>query len=44
MRAMRRVSLSDPDSDKVGVYTADKAEDLLVRRSSGVDYYDGETG
>ena len=31
-----------PDSDKVGVWTGIKAEDLLVRRSSGVDYYDGE--
>ena len=31
-----------PDSDKVGVWTGDKAEDLVVRRSSGVSYYDGE--
>jgi uncharacterized cupin superfamily protein len=31
-----------PDSDKVGVWTEDKAEDLMVRRSSGVEYYDGE--
>ena len=31
-----------PDSDKVGVWTRDKAEDLMVRRSSGVEYYDGE--
>jgi uncharacterized cupin superfamily protein len=31
-----------PDSDKVAVWTGDKAEDLIVRRSSGVDYYDGE--
>ena len=31
-----------PDSDKVGIWTGDKAEDLIVRRSSGVDYYDGE--
>ena len=31
-----------PDSDKVGVWTGIKAENLLVRRSSGVDYYDGE--
>ena len=33
-----------PDSGKVGVYTGDKAEDLIVRRSSKVDYYDGEVG
>ena len=31
-----------PDSDKVAVWTGDKAEDLIVRRSSGVDYFDGE--
>jgi uncharacterized cupin superfamily protein len=31
-----------PDSDKVGVWTGYKPEDLIVRRSSGVDYYDGE--
>jgi uncharacterized cupin superfamily protein len=31
-----------PDSDKVGVYTGDPAEDVIVRRSSGVGYYDGE--
>jgi uncharacterized cupin superfamily protein len=32
-----------PDSDKVGIWTGDKAEDLLARRSSNVGYYDGET-
>jgi uncharacterized cupin superfamily protein len=31
-----------PDSDKIGVFTGDRAVNLLVRRSSGVDYYDGE--
>ena len=31
-----------PDSGKVGVYTGDRAEDLVVRRSAVVDYYDGE--
>jgi uncharacterized cupin superfamily protein len=31
-----------PDSDKVGIYTPDKKDDLIVRRESGVDYYDGE--
>ena len=32
-----------PDSDKVGVWTGDKAEDVMVPRSSKVDYYHGET-
>ena len=31
-----------PDSDKVAVWTGIKAEDLIARRSSGVDYFDGE--
>jgi hypothetical protein len=31
-----------PDSGKIGVYTGDKGEDLIARRSSAVDYYDGE--
>jgi uncharacterized cupin superfamily protein len=34
---------SYPDSGKVGVYTGDKDEDLIARRSSAVDYYDGES-
>ena len=34
---------SYPDSGKLGVYTGDAEEDLVVRRSSAVDYYDGET-
>ena len=33
-----------PDSDKVGVWTGDKAEDVMVVRSSKVDYFHGETG
>ena len=33
---------SYPDSGKVGVYTGDKGEDLIARRESAVDYYDGE--
>lgn len=33
-----------PDSDKVGIYTGVEGENVLVRRSSSVDYYDGETG
>jgi uncharacterized cupin superfamily protein len=32
-----------PDSDKVGVWTGDKAEDLMVTRSAKVDYFHGET-
>ena len=32
-----------PDSDKIGIWTGDKETDVVVRRSSGVDYYDGET-
>jgi uncharacterized cupin superfamily protein len=31
-----------PDSDKVGIWTGDPASEVLVRRSSNVDYYDGE--
>ena len=31
-----------PDSGKVGVQTGFEGEDLVVRRSSGVDYFDGE--
>jgi uncharacterized cupin superfamily protein len=33
-----------PDSDKIAVWTGNKDDDLLVRRTSGVGYYDGETG
>ena len=32
-----------PDSDKVGLYTGDRAEDVMVERSSTVDYFHGET-
>lgn len=31
-----------PDSDKIGVFTRDKRDNVMVKRSSGVDYYDGE--
>jgi uncharacterized cupin superfamily protein len=31
-----------PDSDKVGVWTGDKAENVMVQRSSNVDYFHGE--
>ena len=33
-----------PDSGKVGVWTGNKADDVMVRRESDVDYFDGETG
>jgi uncharacterized cupin superfamily protein len=33
-----------PDSDKVGVWTGDDAEDVMVVRSSKVDYFHGEGG
>jgi uncharacterized cupin superfamily protein len=33
-----------PDSGKVAVWTGDRAEDLIVERSSAVDYYHGESG
>ena len=32
-----------PDSDKVGIWTGNPDVDLVVRRSSGVEYYEGET-
>jgi hypothetical protein len=32
-----------PDSDKIGVWTGNSDDDLMVRRADGkVDYYDGE--
>jgi uncharacterized cupin superfamily protein len=33
-----------PDSGKVGVYTGQRAEDLIVERANAVDYFHGETG
>lgn len=33
-----------PDSDKVGVYTRDGSDDVIVERASAVDYYAGEVG
>ncbi len=33
-----------PDSDKLGVWTSkERIDNVIVRRSSNVDYYDGET-
>lgn len=31
-----------PDSDKVGIWTGDPATDVMVRRESNVEYFDGE--
>jgi uncharacterized cupin superfamily protein len=31
-----------PDSDKLGVFTADREDNLMVKRSSGVEYFEGE--
>jgi uncharacterized cupin superfamily protein len=31
-----------PDSDKIGIWTGNKADDLMVLRSSGVGYFVGE--
>jgi uncharacterized cupin superfamily protein len=31
-----------PDSDKIGVWTGNKDDHVIVRRGSHVDYYDGE--
>jgi uncharacterized cupin superfamily protein len=31
-----------PDSDKIGIWTGNRDDDLLARRSSNVDYFDGE--
>jgi uncharacterized cupin superfamily protein len=33
-----------PDSDKVGVWTGNKEDNLMVRRESGVEYFDRESG
>ncbi|HWT24836.1 MAG TPA: cupin domain-containing protein [Solirubrobacteraceae bacterium] len=33
-----------PDSDKIGIWTGDHAEDVMVVRSSRVDYFHGEAG
>jgi uncharacterized cupin superfamily protein len=32
-----------PDSDKVGVWTEDESEEIVVPRAARVDYYDGES-
>jgi len=32
-----------PDSDKIGVFTEGRRDNIMARRDSSVDYYDGET-
>ncbi len=32
-----------PDSDKIGVWPGDRRDEVIVRRDSNVDYWDGET-
>lgn len=32
-----------PDSDKIGIWPGNPDDNILVRRASGVDYWDGET-
>ncbi len=32
-----------PDSGKIGVWTGNRDDDVMVRRESKVDYWDGET-
>ena len=31
-----------PDSDKIGIWTGNRDDDVIVVRSSGVDYWHGE--
>jgi uncharacterized cupin superfamily protein len=33
-----------PDSDKIAIWTGNDADDIVVKRASAVDYWDGETG
>ncbi len=32
-----------PDSDKIGIWTGNREDDVMVRRASDVPYYDGES-
>jgi uncharacterized cupin superfamily protein len=32
-----------PDSDKIGIWTTNDADDIIVKRTSGVGYWDGES-
>jgi uncharacterized cupin superfamily protein len=33
-----------PDSDKIAIWTGNDADDIIVKRTSGVGYWDGEDG
>ncbi len=33
-----------PDSDKIAIWTGNHDDDVMVRRASAVDYFDGESG
>ena len=33
-----------PDSDKIGVWTGNREDDVMVERSSRVEYFHGEHG
>ena len=33
-----------PDSDKIAIWTGNRDDDVMVRRTSNVDYWDGESG
>jgi uncharacterized cupin superfamily protein len=33
-----------PDSDKIGIWTGNKDDDVMVHRGSAVSYFDGEPG
>jgi uncharacterized cupin superfamily protein len=33
-----------PDSEKIAVWTGNRDDDVIVKRSSGVPYFEGETG
>jgi len=33
-----------PDSDKISIWTTNGADDIVVKRTSGVGYWDGEIG
>lgn len=33
-----------PDSDKIAIWAGNEKDNLIVRRASGVGYWDGETG
>jgi uncharacterized cupin superfamily protein len=33
-----------PDSGKIGIFTGNRDDDVMVRRTSNVGYYDGELG